>query len=208
MTTQLWGKLASRLSTMGGYPGWSETMADNYCADLLDLPDGVVSRMIPQVQKKFDDRPSVKQLREWARDLARSRTFDIRQIAGPPPAPARRNAPRLEAPSGGVAAFAAQVLPPAAAREVIARLKAHGGETNDGPNEYGLQFEILPGFKGAGRVSRTHHSYTQGSAQNSAEDRNAKWPHQRTSVFRKGDPLPARTPSVGAAEQDLAIAQA
>lgn len=70
MTETTWGRLAGRMSTMSGFPGWSETMADNYFADLCDLPENVAAAMIPQVQKQFDGRPSVKQLREWAVSLS------------------------------------------------------------------------------------------------------------------------------------------
>ena len=30
MNSKVFGQLSSQLSTMGGFPGWSDTMADNY----------------------------------------------------------------------------------------------------------------------------------------------------------------------------------
>ena len=69
MNSKVFGQLSSQLSTMGGFPGWSDTMADNYFLGLCDIPDDLAARLVPLVQRKFDDRPSVKQLREWAAEV-------------------------------------------------------------------------------------------------------------------------------------------
>ena len=69
MNSKVFGQLSSQLSTMGGFPGWSDTMADNYFLGLCDIPDELAARLVPLIQRKFDDRPSVKQLREWAAEV-------------------------------------------------------------------------------------------------------------------------------------------
>lgn len=69
MNSKVFGQLSSQLSTMGGFPGWSDTMADNYFLGLCDLPDALAARLVPLIQRKFDERPSVKALREWAAEV-------------------------------------------------------------------------------------------------------------------------------------------
>lgn len=212
MTPTVWGQLKVRLQTLDGFPVWTDKtggiLAENYFADLQDIPDPLVLRMVAGIGRRYDRRPSAKHLREWASEMAQSVPSDMKQLTGYSdqcysdhsfsddsggeslPVAYRGGSVRLEAPVGGVAAYAAQVLPPPAAREIIARLKQKGGRTADGPCEYGLQFEILPGFAGEGRIMRTHHGYTKPAADKAAEERNAKWPHQRTTVFHKTNPLP------------------
>ena len=69
MNSKVFGQISSQLSTMGGFPGWSDTMADNYFLGLCDLPDELAARLVPLIQRKFDERPSVKSFREWASEV-------------------------------------------------------------------------------------------------------------------------------------------
>ena len=83
MTSSVYSKLASRLSTMDGFPGWSDKMSENYFGDLQAVPDDIGQCMVKGVGQRFDERPSAKNLLDWARSLGPQRTFDIKQLDAP-----------------------------------------------------------------------------------------------------------------------------
>jgi hypothetical protein len=185
-------KLAAKLSTLEGFPAWSDTMSENYFTDTQDIPEAVAALMVQGVGRQFDKRPSAKLLRDWAGTLTPQKTFRPAYLSQVD-TPGRR--PALQAPNGA-SAFPVACVPPQEAKDIMARIKARvqaearGGE--EGSTEYGLQFEILPGFMGAGRISRTCPSGTRPVAEKAAAERNARWPHQHTTVFHVSDPLPQR----------------
>lgn len=184
MNLSNFSKLTTQLETMDGFPSWSDRMSESYYANLSDIPDAVAQQMIPLVRKQFGPRPDVKTLREWATTLSGRKTFEI-----PPPKTDsgkqithRPGSPQLES--------AGACLPHGFAKRLVDHLrKAEAEKPPEERSEYGLQFEIRDGFLGAGRISRTHPRLVQSQAQAQADERNLKWPHQHTSVFRKDDPL-------------------
>lgn len=88
--------ICSVLATMKGYPpypppaatGQPSAMDQAYFAGLHDLSDATLERIRGGVLLAFDERPSVKALREWAISVAPQKAFDIRQLDTP-------SAPRL-----------------------------------------------------------------------------------------------------------------
>lgn len=196
MNDVLISQVCTLLATMKGFPNWPVARAGDpptamdraYFAGLQDLSDDVGRLICNKALFAFDERPSVKQLREWAVSMAPARTF---QIEGPAAGNPLRLVTTLGDQPASAEAFAAHVLPPMAAKEVIVRLKATAAPP-ESRFEYGLRFETLPGFKGAGHVSRTHPHYTLEGARRAAQERNEKWPHVETTVFHKDDPMPRR----------------
>jgi hypothetical protein len=197
-------QILTLLSTMKGYPSFpivTHAGADidairlTYISVLAPMPDALGDSIRREVLLRFDERPSVKDLVDWARSLGPMKTFApsyLRMVDTAAPRTAGNGLKQIEAPANGEAAFPVSACPPAEAKAIMARIKARmqsdKGIGGEGSHDFGLQFEILPGFKDAGRVNRTQPSMSKTAAEGAALDRNTRWPHQHTSIFKKGDP--------------------
>jgi hypothetical protein len=191
---ELTSQICVLLGTMKGYPSWPtgggalSAIELAYVTALGGIPPPMLRQVRDQVLMQFDERPSVKALREWAAALAPPPTFTVpppRQLTGP--AEGERPAYR---PGSASLTGAGGCLPPFVARRLVDHLRVKEAEKPALERcEYGLQFEILPGFLGAGRISRTCPRMSAANAERQAQERNEKWPHQHTSVFRKDEPV-------------------
>jgi len=191
VNSSLISQILTVLSTMKGYPSMPPLNLDDagmdpvragYAGLLMRMPDALGIKVRGGVLLRFDERPSVKNLADWAQSIGSVKTFNIedlsaRQLTGPV---------GEDAPTG----------PPPAVRAVFAELQKQILEESRGKGAgsavYGLQFKILPGFAGAGQISRTYASFSRAAAEKSAEDRNRCWSHQQTTVFHRSDPSPQR----------------
>jgi hypothetical protein len=207
MITSVFGKLAARLATMKGFPAWSDAVMENYFMDLADIPDAIGEQMARGVLRQFDERPSVKQLREWAAQLAPRKSFDIADLS-PRPAltHADANRPRLTSSASrltssltdekpGLAEYAGGIVaasgaPPAVVKQMMARFRTQAKQEETISERWGLQFRE----KSTGRISRGGATHTEAAARQLAEERNQKWPHVETTAYRHGDPMPESVP--------------
>lgn len=177
-TLDAYGRLKVRLSLMDGYPAWNDTMSENYFADLNDIPPSVMDKMTADLLKRYDKRPSVKQLREWAMTIEPPR-FMADYLD--------HHTPRLEGPHASKEE----------ARAIMTMLRARTKTlAAPGATCYGLQFRN----KETNHVQRTRPTYSERQAVRLADERNEKWPHQETTPFKKGDPWPADASNAAPAE--------
>ena len=101
LKSALISKVLTQLSTMQSYPALqvpkdSEDLgpvAASYAAVLSRFPDATLQAMYEGVLLRYDERPSVKALNEWAAEIAQSRpalpaylTSDAPRLTGPAPA--------------------------------------------------------------------------------------------------------------------------
>lgn len=194
MNLSIFSKLALRLSTMHGYPGWSEAMSENYFADLGDLPDAVTQQMIAGVGKCFDERPSAKNLREWARSLGPQKPFDIRQLSAPKPAAHRPGSSQLSARAGLTSAVAVtekiaaeKAGIPDSVKAVFRQIKERDRADRRGvvisspqTGDWGLEY-IYPG----GKTERYPARFSEELAQQKAREITSKYSHLQCRVWHK-----------------------
>ena len=192
MNSKVFGQLSSQLSTMGGFPGWSDTMADNYFLGLCDLPDDLAARLVPLVQRKFDDRPSVKQLREWAAEVqTASSPGQLPAYLAPK---AALTGPTLTNPAASVMGLLTEAgretkrqggtIPPAA-KEALRWLRQQAAKDGVAPvvgqadrGNWGLEY-----VKQSGDVERYPARYSEAAARAKCDDMARKHVHVRVRVW-------------------------
>ena len=192
MTSNTFGQLSSQLSTMNGYPGWSDTMADNYFLGLCDLPNDLVARLVPLVQRKFDDRPSVKVFRAWAAEVqAASSPSQLPHYLTPK---AALTGPTLANPTASVMGLLTDAgretkrqggSIPAAAKETLRWLRAQSAKDELAPvigqvdrGNWGLEH-----VKPDGEVVRLPARYSEAAARAKADDQARRHTHLRVRVW-------------------------
>jgi len=192
MTSNTFGQLSSQLSTMNGYPGWSDTMADNYFLGLCDLPNDLVARLVPLVQRKFDDRPSVKVFRAWAAEVqAASSPSQLPDYLTPK---ASLTGPTLANPTASVMGLLTDAgretkrqggSIPAAAKETLRWLRAQSAKDELAPvigqvdrGNWGLEH-----VKQDGEVVRLPARYSEAAARAKADDQARRHTHLRVRVW-------------------------
>ena len=192
MNSKVFGQLSSQLSTMGGFPGWSDTMADNYFLGLCDIPDDLAARLVPLVQRKFDDRPSVKQLREWAAEVqTASSPGQLPAYLAPK---AALTGPTLTNPAASVMGLLTEAgretkrqggtIPPAA-KEALRWLRQQAAKDGPAPvvgqadrGNWGLEY-----VKQSGDVERYPARYSEAAARAKCDDMARKHVHVRVRVW-------------------------
>ena len=192
MNSKVFGQLSSQLSTMGGFPGWSDTMADNYFLGLCDIPDDLAARLVPIIQRKFDDRPSVKQLREWAAEVQTASSPG--QLPAYLTPKAALTGPTMTNPAASVMGLLIEAgretkrqggtIPPAA-KEALRWLRQQAAK--DGPSpvvgqadrgNWGLEY-----VKQSGDVERYPARYSEAAARAKCDDMARKHVHVRVRVW-------------------------
>ena len=192
MNSKVFGQLSSQLSTMGGFPGWSDTMADNYFLGLCDIPDDLAARLVPLVQRKFDDRPSVKQLREWAAEVQTASSPG--QLPGYLTPKAMLTGPAMTNPAASVMGLLTEAgretkrqggtIPPAA-KEALRWLRLQAAKDGPAPvvgqadrGNWGLEY-----VKQSGDVERYPARYSEAAARAKCDDMARKHVHVRVRVW-------------------------
>ena len=192
MNSKVFGQLSSQLSTMGGFPGWSDTMADNYFLGLCDIPDELAARLVPLIQRKFDDRPSVKQLREWAAEVQTASSPG--QLPAYLTPKAMLTGPAMTNPAASVMGLLTEAgretkrqggtIPPAA-KEALRWLRQQAAKDGPAPvigqadrGNWGLEY-----VKQSGDVERYPARYSEAAARAKCDDMARKHVHVRVRVW-------------------------
>lgn len=174
-----------------------DPMRAGYAGLLMRMPDALGLKVRDGVLLRFDERPSVKNLADWALSLGPAPTFDIRQLDnkysdGPAEPPAHR--------SGGMSTPAAATLTvarnaavtgkapiPESARAIFRQLqersKADAHRGHAGPavtGDWGLEYTFSDG-----RTERCPAIHSQEEARRRQEDVCRKYSHFQCRVYQK-----------------------
>ena len=186
MNDTLAGGICVVLSTMPGYPTWSDALMERFMTALEPVPDDVGAVIVAEVDRHFAERPTVKGLLEWAWTLSPRRAFSVEDFA---PAPRRGldppGAPRLPGPDGRNPAYCG---PPPHVRELMARLRAKSEGRGPAPapdvsGEWGLVYEYPQGQ--GGERQRMPAQWSEAEARRRARAWNAAHAHCRAVVYRR-----------------------
>jgi len=189
VNSNVYSKLALRLSTMAGYPGWSDVMSENYFLDLAHIPDDIGQRMVQEVGHRFDERPSAKNLLDWARSLGPQKPFDIRQLdagAHREGGPCRPGASALAALTGEGKSGDGKTPMPTSAKAVIEALRQkeqaryRGNSAALPTGDYGLEY-----FYPDGKTERFPARHSEAEAQARRAEVCRKYSHFTCRVYRK-----------------------
>ncbi len=188
------------LSTMKGFPAFPAPKPESELTPVQAAYAGVLIRISDEDGKairngllfRYDERPSVKALADWARELSASRLPDVPAYLLPDIRSAGIGRP-------GVAAVALLTTAarnakadggaiPAAAKEAIRLLRdQHKGATAvivpvADAGDWGLEHKYKDG-----RLDRLPARYSEAAARQKAKEQAAKYPHVTVRVYCKSD---------------------
>ena len=197
MNTENITAILTILSTMKGYPPMPALRPDEtmdplrmtYLGLLSRIPDALARTIRNDILLRFDERPSVKNLAEWARSLGPQKPFDIRQLdagAYREGGPCRPGTPALAALTGEGKSGDGKTPVPTSAKAVIEALRQkeqaqHRGNSAALPTgDYGLEY-----FYPDGKTERFPARHSEAEAQARRAEVCFKYSHFTCRVYRK-----------------------
>jgi hypothetical protein len=146
MTSALASSICAVLSLMEAFAPWKpETAAlleERYLTALLPIPQAVGMRMIAEVDRRFDKRPSIKALLDWASGLEPAKPFDIADLDRKP-----SNHLQLVGPVGEKSYGSIEETREEMRRFFAAKASKNPAAPKDLSGDWGLIYEFTSGRK-------------------------------------------------------------